>query len=57
VEHRRDRRTTTTIADEKRHNPMTRFASMSGFLRAMGGGRAAPDVTAGTPRGLPLAAP
>ncbi len=36
---------------------MMRFASMSELLRAMGGGRAAPDVTAGTPRGLPLAAP
>jgi len=29
----------TTIGAEKRHNPMMRFASMSDFLRAMGGGR------------------
>lgn len=28
----------TTIGDEKRHNPMMRFPSMSDFLRAMGGG-------------------
>jgi glyoxylase-like metal-dependent hydrolase (beta-lactamase superfamily II) len=32
--------TVTTIGDEKRHNPMMRFASMNEFLRAMGGGRA-----------------
>jgi hydroxyacylglutathione hydrolase len=31
--------TVTTIGDEKRHNPMMRFASMNDFLRAMGGGR------------------
>lgn len=30
---------TTTIGDEKRHNPMMRFPSMADFLRAMGGGR------------------
>jgi glyoxylase-like metal-dependent hydrolase (beta-lactamase superfamily II) len=30
----------TTIGDEKRGNPMMRFASMTDFLRAMGGGRA-----------------
>jgi glyoxylase-like metal-dependent hydrolase (beta-lactamase superfamily II) len=29
----------TTIGDEKRHNPMMRFSSMSDFLRVMGGGR------------------
>jgi len=29
----------TTIGTEKRENPMMRFASMSEFLRAMGGGR------------------
>jgi glyoxylase-like metal-dependent hydrolase (beta-lactamase superfamily II) len=29
----------TTIGAEKRHNPMMRFASMSDFLRVMGGGR------------------
>lgn len=29
----------TTIGDEKRHNPMMRFPSMADFLRAMGGGR------------------
>jgi len=29
----------TTIGDEKRQNPMMRFASMSDFLRVMGGGR------------------
>ena len=30
----------TTIGDEKRQNPMMRFASMPDFLRAMGGPRA-----------------
>lgn len=29
----------TTIGDEKRHNPMMRFPSMGDFLRVMGGGR------------------
>jgi glyoxylase-like metal-dependent hydrolase (beta-lactamase superfamily II) len=33
--------TTTTIGDEKRHNPMMRFPSVGDFLRAMGGGRRA----------------
>jgi glyoxylase-like metal-dependent hydrolase (beta-lactamase superfamily II) len=28
--------TVTTIGDEKRHNPMMRFHSMTDFLRAMG---------------------
>jgi hydroxyacylglutathione hydrolase len=31
--------TSTTIAEEKRHNPMMRFPSMADFLRSMGGGR------------------
>ena len=31
--------TATTIGDEKRHNPMMRFPSVSAFLQAMGGGR------------------
>jgi hydroxyacylglutathione hydrolase len=30
--------TSTSIGDEKRHNPMMRFPSMSDFLRAMGRG-------------------
>jgi hydroxyacylglutathione hydrolase len=30
--------TSTTIGDEKRHNPMMRFPSMSDFLRVMGRG-------------------
>jgi glyoxylase-like metal-dependent hydrolase (beta-lactamase superfamily II) len=34
--------TTTTIGDEKRHNPMMRFPSMGDFLRVMGGGRIVP---------------
>jgi glyoxylase-like metal-dependent hydrolase (beta-lactamase superfamily II) len=29
----------STIGDEKRHNPFLRFASLGDFLRAMGGGR------------------
>ena len=29
----------TTIGDEKRHNPMMRFPTMTDFLRVMGGGR------------------
>jgi len=28
----------TTIGDEKRHNPMMRFPSVTEFLRAMGAG-------------------
>ena len=32
----------TTIGDEKRHNPVMRFSSMSDFLRVMGGGRTGP---------------
>ena len=31
--------TSSTIGDEKRHNPMMGFASMGEFLQAMGGGR------------------
>jgi glyoxylase-like metal-dependent hydrolase (beta-lactamase superfamily II) len=30
--------TATTIGDEKRHNPVMRFPSMTDFLRVMGGG-------------------
>jgi glyoxylase-like metal-dependent hydrolase (beta-lactamase superfamily II) len=30
--------TSTTIGAEKRSNPMMRFASMTDFLRVMGGG-------------------
>ena len=33
--------TATTIGDEKRHNPMMRFSSMSEFLSVVGGGRPA----------------
>jgi glyoxylase-like metal-dependent hydrolase (beta-lactamase superfamily II) len=29
----------STIGDEKRHNPYMRFASLGEFLRVMGGGR------------------
>jgi hydroxyacylglutathione hydrolase len=32
----------TTIGDEKQHNPMMRFSSVSDFLRVMGGGRTGP---------------